>query len=100
MKAGGIFYPLKGGILALVLFAAALASGAKFKTLVNFDGTNGATPVYTSLIQGRDGNFYGTTLGGGVNGAGTVFKMTANGKVTVLYSFCSLPNCVDGSNLY
>jgi uncharacterized repeat protein (TIGR03803 family) len=28
------------------------------------------------LVQATDGNFYGTTQGGGANGYGTVFKMT------------------------
>ena len=45
-------------------------------TLVNFDGTNGSTPEYGALVQGVDGNFYGTTYSGGVNGCGTVFQMT------------------------
>jgi uncharacterized repeat protein (TIGR03803 family) len=29
-----------------------------------------------ALIQGTDGNFYGTTQSGGTNGDGTVFKYT------------------------
>jgi uncharacterized repeat protein (TIGR03803 family) len=37
-------------------------------------------------VQGTDGNFYGTTLGGGT-GAGTVFKVTATGTLTTLHSF-------------
>ena len=53
-----------------------------------------------ALIQATDGNFYGTTVGGGAFGgvgrAGTVFKMTPAGIVTTLYSFCSLLNCTDG----
>ena len=40
-----------------------------------------------SLIQASDGNFYGTTISGGANGAGTVFKLTPAGIETVLYSF-------------
>jgi uncharacterized repeat protein (TIGR03803 family) len=49
-------------------------------------GTNGQTP-YAGLIQGTDGNFYGTTYFGGANGFGTVFKVTPSGIETVLYSF-------------
>jgi uncharacterized repeat protein (TIGR03803 family) len=41
------------------------------------------------LIQGTDGNLYGTTESGGANGCGTVFKITASGAETVLYSFCA-----------
>ncbi len=41
------------------------------------------------LIQGNDGNFYGTTQFGGINGGGTVFKVDSYGRVTTLYSFNS-----------
>ena len=42
-----------------------------------------------------------TTSAGGnsaacFNGCGTVFKLSSSGKESVLYSFCSLSNCVDG----
>ena len=49
------------------------------------------------LVQATDGNFYGTTSGGGTVGFGTIFKTTSNGALTSLYDFCSLPNCADGS---
>jgi uncharacterized repeat protein (TIGR03803 family) len=54
------------------------------------------------LIQGADGNFYGTTLlgGTGVNG-GTVFRITPGGELTTLYSFCQQYenyNCNDGND--
>jgi len=39
------------------------------------------------LIQTRDGNFLGTTLGGGTSGKGTIFMMTAAGMVTTKHSF-------------
>jgi uncharacterized repeat protein (TIGR03803 family) len=47
---------------------------------------DGAYPV-ANLIQGTDGNFYGTTSAGGTHSGGTVFKMTLAGAETVLYSF-------------
>jgi uncharacterized repeat protein (TIGR03803 family) len=89
--------------LVLLLFSAlaSLASHAQaFKNLVVFDGANGATPVDTPFVQGRDGKFYGTTLGGGSNGVGTVFEIDRLGKLTVIYSFCSQSNCADGSGPY
>jgi uncharacterized repeat protein (TIGR03803 family) len=48
------------------------------------------------LVQGSDGNFYGTTVIGGTNNLGTVFKLTPAGTLTTLYNFCSLANCSDG----
>jgi uncharacterized repeat protein (TIGR03803 family) len=63
------------------------------KTLVNFSGTGtspGAQP-YAGLIQGSDGNFYGTTRGGGTFNKGTVFQMKPNGKLSTLVNF-------DGTN--
>jgi len=90
-------------VLIATLFAAGVPIGShaqSFKTLIIFDGADGATPVDTPLVQGMDGNLYGTTLGGGTNSAGTVFKITPTGKLTTLYSFCSQANCADGSLPY
>jgi uncharacterized repeat protein (TIGR03803 family) len=39
------------------------------------DGNDGGYPQ-AALVQGSDGSFYGTTSGGGENGAGTVFRLT------------------------
>ncbi len=49
-------------------------------------GTDGSTP-YSDLIRDAAGNLYGTTFAGGTAGDGTVFKVDATGKETVLYSF-------------
>jgi uncharacterized repeat protein (TIGR03803 family) len=35
----------------------------------------------------RKANLYGTTVVGGAHGSGTVFKVSASGSETVLYSF-------------
>jgi uncharacterized repeat protein (TIGR03803 family) len=63
--------------------------------MVSFDGSNGAYP-YAGLTQGRDGFFYGVTRGGD-GYAGTVFKMSPEGAVSVLHHFCSEAGCSDGS---
>ncbi len=78
-------------------------------TLHSFNNADGAYSV-APLVQARDGNFYGTTQYGGANencydqgvraGCGTVFKITPDGTLTTLYSFCSQSNCTDGYEPY
>jgi uncharacterized repeat protein (TIGR03803 family) len=40
-----------------------------------------------ALVQGTNGDLYGTTWGGGAYGYGTVFGITPSGTLTTLYSF-------------
>ena len=42
---------------------------------------------YGAVVEGSDGYFYGTTLLGGANNFGTVFKVNPQGTLTTLYSF-------------
>jgi uncharacterized repeat protein (TIGR03803 family) len=77
--------------------AAAALSAQTFTTLHNFSGPDGSAPNAT-LVQGPDGNLYGTSFYGGVHNAGTLYKITPGGALTTLYIFCSLSNCADGSN--
>jgi uncharacterized repeat protein (TIGR03803 family) len=73
--------------------------GGSLDRLHAFDGTDGSNPA-AGLVQGSDGNFYGTTaFGGEPAGFGTVFKITSGGTFTNLYKFCTLGvPCSDGSN--
>lgn len=41
----------------------------------------------SGLIQATDGNLYGTTFQGGVNGFGTVFSLNPSGSITIIHSF-------------
>jgi uncharacterized repeat protein (TIGR03803 family) len=83
-----------------------ITAGGTLTALYNFcskpNCTDGASS-YAGLVQATDGNFYGTTAGGGTGsdcsidgGCGTVFKITAGGTLTTLYNFCSQTNCTDG----
>jgi uncharacterized repeat protein (TIGR03803 family) len=76
-------------ILLWCVFCAveAISSPAQtLKTLVSFNGTDGSGPE-APLVQGIDGNFYGTTQFGGANDAGAVFKITPGGTLSTLHSF-------------
>jgi uncharacterized repeat protein (TIGR03803 family) len=55
-------------------------------TLHSFSFVDGAEPS-GGLLQAADGNFYGTTGGGGTNNIGTVFKIDASGGLSTLHSF-------------
>jgi uncharacterized repeat protein (TIGR03803 family) len=73
-----------------------MTTGGSVTTLHSFCAqskcTDGATP-YAGLVQGTDGNLYGTTIAGGettsywISGAGIVFKITPEGQFTTLHSF-------------
>jgi len=47
---------------------------------------DGATPT-VSLTLSSGGSLYGTTVGGGSDNFGTVFRITSDGSLTSLYSF-------------
>ena len=73
--------------------------GGPVKTLYSFCSQTGCTDgkfPQAAVVQAAGGNFYGTTLYGGVNDGGTVFKISPSGTLTSLYSFCSQSGCTDG----
>ena len=87
-----------------------ITPSGKLTTLYSFcplngciDGANPQAP----LVQGTNGDLYGTTYYGGASdacenaygqaeGCGTIFKITRSGKLTSLYSFCTQSGCPDG----
>ncbi len=62
------------------------ASG-KITTLHSFNGCSEGSNVYAPVVEGFDGNFYGTASDGGCEVFGTVYKITPAGKLTVIYTF-------------
>jgi uncharacterized repeat protein (TIGR03803 family) len=89
------FGKLKMACIVSALCAAAVipAAGQGFTVIHDFGGyeTQGGAGPYSAPIQATDGNFYGTTSSGGGGsctfGCGTIYKITADGAYTVLYSF-------------
>ncbi|MGD1021065.1 MAG: choice-of-anchor tandem repeat GloVer-containing protein [Verrucomicrobiia bacterium] len=63
------------------------ATADTIKTLHTFTGGSGGSQPYGGLIQGSDGNFYGTTYSGGGSDSGTVFSITAAGTLSTIYNF-------------
>jgi len=72
----------------LALVATPWAQAQTYRVLYNFSGgTSDGEEPYSGVVRDAKGNSYGTTALGGANGFGTVFKLSATGKETVLYSF-------------
>jgi len=90
--------------IAFSVLTAGLVTAAwgapKYTVLHAFTGGDGGG-LYSGLLLDQEGNVYGTTVAGGAKGkGGTAFRLKrqASGKwaETVLYNFCSAPECRDG----
>jgi len=76
-----------GGILNAGTVFRIDPSGNNYTILHSFTDTPDGAEPSAGLVQGTDGNFYGTTYAGGTKGDGTVFQITTNGTVTILHHF-------------
>ncbi len=77
--------------LGLCAAAGNLAAQVTLTNLYSFIGNPitagiGANPV-AGLVQGSDGNFYGTTELGGAKNEGTVFRISPSGSLTTIWTF-------------
>ena len=96
-SAKSTFLKIAGLLLIYCVATAMAASAQNLTTLVSFDVTNGQNPYFETLVQGADGNLYGTTYEGGANNEGTVFQVNpSTGVLTTLHNFAGPPN--DGRN--
>jgi uncharacterized repeat protein (TIGR03803 family) len=71
-----------------------------YEVLYNFCSKENCTDgvqVSSDLIRDAEDNLYGVTSGGGTANHGVAFQLDTAGNYAVLYSFCSQPNCADGS---
>ena len=89
-------------LLACVCASEPIVAGAApaftESTVHSFSLDEGSPPV--GLILGNDGNYYGTSSGGGTAGMGTVFAMTPAGQVTVLHNFTGADGDYPSSALF
>jgi uncharacterized repeat protein (TIGR03803 family) len=79
-----------------------ISPSGTFKTLHSFcsqaNCLDGSNPT-NGLVQASNGSFYGVS-NGGVNGGGTIYKITGGGAFSVIYNFCSAANCAGGAHVY
>jgi uncharacterized repeat protein (TIGR03803 family) len=84
---------------AVLLFAVAAQGQVGVGWLADFTRSIGGGPG-SPLIQGLDGNFYGTAGDAGVGDHGAVFIATRDGTLSDLFSFCKDPACPTGASPY
>ncbi len=95
---------IRSAALALLVLGLLGAGWAQKETvLYNFcsqtECTDGSLPI-GGVVFDHEGSLYGTTYLGGASGGGVVFKLSPEGKETVVHSFCSESNCADGEFPY
>ena len=93
---GGVVLDGQGNLYGTTVTAGASKDGTVFEiakgsnsitTLASFNGTNGASPFYSVVLDGQ-GNLYGTTQAGGASNDGTVFELAkGSNTITTLASF-------------
>ena len=82
---------------AFTISGAVRAPAQTVINFANFDGVDGNRPFGQTVMQATNGRFYGATFSGGAYGMGNVYELTPSGKLSNVYSFCSLANCADGA---
>jgi len=91
----GVVADTAGNLYGVTAFGGAHDNGSVFKidtagnfsTVYSFTGGADGGFLYGGMAIDSDGTLYGSTAGGGANSAGTVFKLTQDGKLTTLYDF-------------
>jgi uncharacterized repeat protein (TIGR03803 family) len=90
-------------VAVIVLISVPSSWGApRYKVLHAFGtGTDGGG-LWSSVVFGKNGNLYGTTSGGGLYGAGTVYRLTPGSagvwSETLIHDFLPSGTAGDGPN--
>ncbi|HPY61826.1 MAG TPA: hypothetical protein PLJ22_01635 [Kiritimatiellia bacterium] len=93
VASNGVFYGVteRGGANDMgTLFR--ITTNGVFTTLWNFSGDSDGGAPRAGVILARDGHLYGTTVRGGIEDAGTIYRITTNGVITILHSGSWGPN--------
>ncbi len=103
---GGLIRDAAGNLYGTTEFCGASGYGTVFKIdttgtetlLHSFAGgaSDGAYPLWTSLLRDKKGDFYGVTDEGGTSGEGVVYMLSSSGTLTVLHAFAG--GTADGCN--
>jgi len=92
-------FPLPSSLFLLaIFFLLPSPASAASQTLLSFGSASaqGRRP-YSGVVVGKDSALYGTTIQGGTNGVGTLFKVNADGTgYTLFHTF--LTNGIDGQS--
>lgn len=92
---GGLIIDGAGNLYGTTISGGVHGAGTAFQiapdgseTVLHVFGDQGDGQIpYAGLAADAHGRMYGTTIGGGAFGYGTIFKVTTGGKETVSYSF-------------
>ncbi len=76
-----------------------LDPSGKETVLYSFTGGSDGSSPWGGLTRDAAGNLYGTTIANGAHSYGTVFKLNATGKLTVLHSFIPTDGCYPSASL-
>lgn len=83
-------------VFTLFFLSASLASGQTFKSLHIFGAAPDGNYPHAAGAFDANGNMFGTTQWGGLNGAGTIWKVTKSGAFSIVYNFAGV---ADGEGL-
>src|SRR5262249_1940721 len=77
--------------LSLLMITLPLTIQAQTYSVLYSLGSQGGDPelpsYFGSFAQGRDGNLYGISQGGGTNSSGAIFRLTPDGTMQVIHRF-------------
>src|SRR5579864_1737103 len=85
--------PMASVLFLFMAVAGLLAQAQTFTTMAKFHGRRYGALPYGPPVQDLNGDFYGTTYNGGASQYyGAIYRMTPQGALETLHSFCCYDN--------